>query len=276
MHKGELNNLFDFTKKLAREAGALVVDYRERGRSKANIKESVHLVTDADIAADTLITKRIHELFPQHTIVSEELAPDTAALDPVLLTGPVWIIDPIDGTTNYAYGNNINSVSIAYAEGGIVQFGVIYAPFTDTEYAAVRGGGATKNGVRFTTPDTRSLDEALIATGFVYRRDNPEFLLNRLRAIFKHCRDIRRFGACTLDICGVAEGTLDGFYETVKVWDIAAALVIAEEAGARTGHINKLPPEWKLPSLFYTEGILVAPPKIFEGLQKILCEADAG
>ncbi|MFH1571363.1 MAG: inositol monophosphatase family protein [Gemmatimonadota bacterium] len=149
--------------------------------------------------------------------------------------GPLWIVDPIGGTVNYTYGHPQVFVSIAFALDGQVQVGVVHAPFQGETFAAARGAGARLNGEPIRPSDSAELRRALVATGFPYERERREALLPRLRQVLLHCRGIRRAGSVAIDLCWVAAGRLDGFYETLSPWDIAAGRLMVTEAGGGWG-----------------------------------------
>ena len=261
-----MQDLFDFARQLAREAGGLIVREQQQASVGQEFKQGAELVTAADLKADRLICERIGREFPDHLILSEESSPEIA--DVHLLPQPVWIIDPIDGTVNFAHGHRQSAVSIAWAKQGRIELGVVYNPFTDEMFSALRGCGATLNGEVIHASGETELKRALIATGFPYHKDRLEPLIRRLDVILHNCADIRRLGSAALDICWVACGRLDGFYETLSLWDFAAAGLIAREAGARYGHFSELPsgahPE------FHNENILIATPALYELLDDLL------
>ena len=258
--------LMEFARGLAREAGGLIVDEQRRAGLGREFKRGRELVTEADLKADRLICGRIRRNFPDHLILSEESSPDLPEAH--RLPQPVWIVDPIDGTVNFAHGHRQSAVSIAWAKEGRIELGVVYNPFTDEMFSALRGGGATLNGDSIGTSGEKELSRALIATGFPYEKDGLEPLVRRLDAVLHHCADIRRLGSAALDICWVACGRLDGFYETLSLWDFAAAGLIAREAGASFGHFSELPqdahPE------FHNEDLLITTPPLFKPLKILL------
>ncbi|MFH1569654.1 MAG: inositol monophosphatase family protein [Gemmatimonadota bacterium] len=196
----------------------------------------MELLTSADVAADRRICGEIARTFPGHAILSEESYPELKAA--AQGRGPLWIVDPIDGTVNYAYGHPQVAVSIAFALDGQVQVGVVHAPFQGETFAAARGAGARLNGEPIRPSGSAELRRALVATGFPYERERREALLPRLRQVLLHCRDIRRAGSAAIDLCWVAAGRLDGFYETLSPWDIAAGRLIVTEAGGRVGNLR--------------------------------------
>jgi len=260
-----VNKMLDFACGLAREAGGLIAAERQAGLRR-EFKQGTELVTQADLKADQLICDRIRSCFPGHLILSEESSPDLT--DAWREPQPVWIIDPIDGTVNYAHGHRQSAVSIAWAERGRIEIGAVYNPFSDEMFSARRGQGASLNGKEITVSGERQLSRALIATGFPYEKDALAPLIRRLDVILHHCADIRRLGSAALDLCWLACGRLDGFYETLSLWDFAAAGLIAREAGARHGHFSDLPPGTH-PEL-HNENIVAATPAIFGPLQALL------
>lgn len=261
----DLPELGRFIEKLARQAGELITEERRQGLRR-DYKAHSELVTQADIKADKLITETIRARFPEHRILSEENEPDTDEVDN--LETPLWVIDPIDGTVNYAYGHPQVAVSIAYAEHGKVQAGVVYAPFSHEMFVGLRGQGARLNGELITHSGASQLRQSLIATGFPYAKDEIPVLVERLGRVLPQCRDIRRIGSAALDICWVACGRLDGYYESVSPWDFAAARTIALEAGARCGHFSPVP-AGRDPELWGRE-IIITAPGIYETLRQYL------
>lgn len=258
--------IVDFAERLAREAGELIQREREQSTLRTDYKQQTELVTHADIMADELITGAIRKAFPEHRILSEETMPDLSQAEN--LDTPLWIIDPIDGTVNYAYGHPQVAVSIAYAEKGRVQAGVVHAPFSGETFRAVRDGGATLNGAAIRHSGATQLRQALFATGFPYTKDNLGPLLRRLDVMLHRCRDLRRVGSAALDICWVACGRLDVYYETVSPWDFAAAKLIAHEAGAIAGHFTEVPEGY--PADLWGQNNLVTAPALFDKVRELL------
>ena len=259
-------DMLEFAQDLARRAGVLIAAEREGQTLDLSYKDGNELLTSADLQADELIRGEIEKTFPGHSILSEESSPDLS--DPEALNGPLWIVDPIDGTVNYAYNMHQVAVSIAYAEGGRVQAGVVCCPFFDETFTALRGKGALLNGQPIRASECGQLARALIGTGFPYDADARVALLERLRLVLGHCRDIRRVGSAASDLCWVAMGRLDGFCEAIKPWDLAAAAFIAREAGARVGHLG--PVEGDMPEELYGKDLVVAAPGIYEALVALL------
>lgn len=265
-----MQTVADFAESLAREAGDLVKRERDQNRLKTDYKQQTELVTHADVMADELIANAIRKRFPDHRILSEETMPDLSQAEE--LDTPLWIVDPIDGTVNYAYGHPQVAVSIAYAEQGRVQVGVVHAPFSEETFCAVRRGqGATLNGNRIQHSGATVPRDSLFATGFPYTKDALEPLINRLNAMIHQCRDLRRIGSAALDICWVACGRLDIYYENVSPWDFAAARLIAMEAGATAGHFSEVPEGY--PADLWGRDILISAPAIWQPVRKILRDA---
>ncbi|MDK2779117.1 MAG: inositol monophosphatase [Pseudomonadota bacterium] len=255
-----------FIRKLAIAAGEIIVS--ERNKLDIQFKGGHELVTQADIAADRVIRESILAAFPQHHILSEELAPD-AATDHRHL----WVIDPIDGTVNYAHLHPQVAISIAYYHKGQARLAVVHNPFLQETFCAEQGAGAWLNQQPIHCSEQHELKRALVATGFPYQKDGvlPQ-LMSRLNTVLSHCADMRRLGSAALDICWVACGRLDAYYETVKPWDFAAAQLIAREAGASSGHIYP-PPQDANPQL-WGEDLLITAPALYEPLQALLQQAD--
>lgn len=189
-------------------------------------KGEVDLVTEYDKQSERLIVDAIRDRFPTHTILAEEGA--TGGADP----SHRWIIDPLDGTTNFAHGYPICCVSIAYERAGELAVGVVYDPFRDELFSAGRGQGARLNGAPVRTSGTPDLAHALLATGFPYDRSTLEPVLERWGRLVRQAQAVRRDGAAALNLCYVAVGRFDGFWEaTLAPWDAAAGVVIVREAG---------------------------------------------
>ena len=211
----------------AREAGEVLREGFGRQHS-VRYKGEVDLVTEVDEQAERVIKEILLGAFPSYEMLAEESGRSSGQED------ARWIVDPLDGTTNYAHGLPIFAVSIALERAGEVVVGVVHDPIREETYLAERGGGATLNGEPIRVSDNDELIQALIATGFPYdRAEMPEALelFGRFAAI---TRGMRRLGSTALDLCYVAAGRLDGYYERgIWAWDIAAGGLILEEAGGK-------------------------------------------
>ena len=258
-------NMLTLAIRLARQAGALIA--QQRRSLSVSFKGDTELVTQADVAADRLITEGILGIYPEHRILSEELNPEQATDAEHL-----WIIDPIDGTVNFAHMHPQVAVSIAYYHKGKARLGVVHNPFLDETFHAQAGKGARLNDLPIHVSKTTELRRALIATGFPYVRDDLPLLMRRLQNVMEVCADVRRLGSAALDICWVACGRLDGYYESVKPWDFAAAQLIAREAGATSAHIHPLS-DGINPELC-GDNLLITTPALFSGLQQVLQQAE--
>jgi myo-inositol-1(or 4)-monophosphatase len=200
-------------------------------------KGLIDLVSEADRLSEQLLLGYIRQHFPADTIVSEEsgeLAGDTDRL---------WYIDPLDGTVNYVHGIPIFSVSIAYAEGGELILGVVYDPSRSEMFSAEHGKGAFLNDQTIHPSSATDLDHALLVTGFPYDiRTNPNNNLDNYAHFALNSQGVRRLGSAALDLCYVACGRFDGFWELeLKAWDIAAGALVAQEAGAIVTRTSGMP-----------------------------------
>jgi myo-inositol-1(or 4)-monophosphatase len=253
----------------AAKASVIAKAQRDQATVSVSFKGDRNLVTTADIAAEQEIITSIRNHFPNHRILAEESAqthPPEEYGD-----GYVWVIDPIDGTTNYAHGHYHVGVSIACALNGEVLAGVVAAPFLNETFSATKGGGAFLNDRPIRCSDTENVEEALVTTGFPYNRSNIHNICKRIERVATLCRDVRRLGAASLDICWVACGRIDAYFEeTLNPWDGAAGGLIAREAGAAIGHyhydseIQKVSARY--PGDLFVDNIVVAPPKLLPKL----------
>lgn len=191
-------------------------------------KGEVDLVTEADEKAEQTVKEVLGETFPNYGVLAEESGELSGE------GGTRWVIDPLDGTTNYAHSLPIFAVSIALEKMGEVVLGVVHDPMSEETYAAERGGGAALNGQPIRVSETDELIRALLATGFPYDRDEIPAVLDLFGRFARLTQSMRRLGSAALDMCYVAAGRLDGYYERgIKAWDIAAGTLILEEAGGR-------------------------------------------
>jgi myo-inositol-1(or 4)-monophosphatase len=191
-------------------------------------KGVIDLVSDVDRRSEQYLLGQIHQRFPSHRIVAEESGVFAGSGD------HIWYIDPLDGTGNYVHGLPIFAVSIAYAEKDSLSLGVVYDPMRDECFSAERGQGARLNDQPIHPSSAPDLDHALLVTGFPYDiRTNPENNLDHHAYFSLRSQGVRRLGSASLDLCYVACGRLDGFWELrLQAWDVAAGALIALEAGA--------------------------------------------
>jgi len=213
----------------ARQAGSLIRAKWHATKTITVKTDIVDLVTDVDTAADALITAFLRERFPTHQIITEESA-RSGHESPYC-----WYIDPLDGTTNFAHGFPHCAVSIALAYESHVIVGVVYDPLREETFCASRGCGASLNGRPIRVSQTPTLADALALTGFPYdRRKHSEFYLRFYQAFMLRTQGVRRCGSAALDLCYVACGRADVFWEwRLHPWDIAAGSLIVEEAGGQ-------------------------------------------
>ncbi len=213
--------------KLAVEAGKFLLRHQPGRRTIAYKGGAGNLVTDMDFASEKRIVGAIRRAFPDHAVIAEEGGGRDGTRDR-------WFIDPLDGTVNYAHGHPIWCVSIAFESRGRAQYGVVYCPSLDELFVGVRGRGATRNGRRIRCSRATDLSRAMLCTGFPYER---RWKLENLRywsAFIRASQAVRRVGSAALDLCWTAAGVYDGFWEFhLGPWDIAAAALIAQEAGAK-------------------------------------------
>jgi myo-inositol-1(or 4)-monophosphatase len=246
---------------IARQAGDLL----RRGFGLSNQvehKSLIDLVTEMDRRAEAMILKEIQARFPDHHILAEESGVSAGDLD------YSWYVDPLDGTVNYSHQIPIYTVSLAFAVRGVVQLGVVYAPALGEIFSAERGKGAWLNGARLRVSTVSDLDYALLVTGFPYDiRTNPTNLEYYRR--FALCsQGVRRLGSAALDLGYIAAGRFDGYWEPgINAWDIAAGVLIAEEAGARVTAMDGGPLSYSPPIT-----ILAANPTLHELMRRVLAE----
>jgi myo-inositol-1(or 4)-monophosphatase len=197
-------------------------------------KGIIDLVSDADHRSEQFLISYIRQHFPGDTLVAEESGRKTGN------SNNAWYIDPLDGTVNYVHGLPFYSVSIAYAQEGKTNLGVVYDPSRDECFSAELGKGAWLNGQPIHPTSTPDLDHALLVTGFPYDiRTNPENNLDHYTHFATHSQAVRRLGSAALELCYVACGRFDGYWELrVKAWDVAAGGLIAQEAGAMVTNIQ--------------------------------------
>jgi myo-inositol-1(or 4)-monophosphatase len=253
--------VLNFAIETAREAGNLLV--QKLGVAKISTKGDINLVTEADIAAENLIIERIRSHYPQHGILAEESG------EAVLVGGKrsewKWIIDPLDGTTNYAHGYPCFCVSIALERAGELEVGVVFDPMRDEMFAAERGQGATLNDRKIRVSAVEELSQAMLCTGFPYNvRERPDFA-REFTNFTMNAQAVRRDGSAALDLAYVACGRFDGFWEDgLSPWDIAAGALLISEARGRITNFN----DQKLD--IYNEQVLASNVLIHDAMMHVL------
>ncbi len=251
--EGQEIHLLDFAIQTAREAGRILAKRFGRKIEISN-KSEIDLVTESDLASERIIIDRIKTHYPRHSILAEESG----------TTNPGdqqsdwrWIIDPLDGTTNYAHGYPCFCVSIALEHKGRMEVGVVYDPMRDEMFSAERGRGASLNGRRISVSRTMNLSTALLCTGFPYDvRERNEFA-RHFASFIMHAQGVRRDGAAALDLAYVAAGRFDGFWEEgLKPWDVAAGILLIEEAGGRVSDYQGAPFNIHTPPIVTSNGLI--------------------
>lgn len=244
-----MKEISEFARSLAREAGSLL---REKltGQNAVYYKGDIDLVTEADKMSEELILERIARRYPEHGVLSEESAEKNkrAAMR--------WIVDPLDGTTNFAHGFPFFCVSLALEREGTVEMGVVYDPLRDELFWARRGEGAYLNGKKLSVSSVATLSASLLATGFPYDiRVSKDNNLNFFAALIVQAQAIRRPGAAALDLAYLAAGRLDGFWELkLKPWDTAAGCLLVSEAGGVVSDLRGEKWELTAPGLIGSNG----------------------
>lgn len=217
---------------IAQEAGAIVVhEFPRRSLDQVGFKGAVNPVTATDTAAESLIRDSLQDVFPDHRILAEEGGGDTWH-EP---GAPIWLVDPLDGTNNFAHGFPQVGVSLALLEEQHPVVGVVYDPLREETFAATIGHGATLDGEPIQVSNVKDLADAFLATGFPYdRRTATDNNVERLDHFLRRSQGVRRAGAAVLDLSYVACGRFDGFWEIrLHPWDVAAGILIVREAGGR-------------------------------------------
>ena len=220
---------YNLTKKIIESASNLVLK-KIKKEFIISYKKGIHnLVTNVDKEVEEYITKEITSHFPNHTIIAEESGIKKGDLN------NIWFIDPIDGTTNFAHKYPFFCISIAYSEKNEIKFGLIKNPITGELFSGIRGKGAQLNGKKIKVSKIKRLEQSLLTTGFPHdkKKSNVENF-KKFETLTILSQGVRRDGAAALDLCYVACGRVDGFWETkLNPWDVAAGILIVEEAGGR-------------------------------------------
>lgn len=223
-------------KNWVREVGQIQKENLRKENLIVNTKSSeIDLVTEIDELSEEFLINAIRDKYPQHSILSEESGEHKASGSEYL-----WIIDPLDGTTNYAQGLPIFSISIALQYQGETVLGVVYVPMLDLLFEAIRGQKAFLNGKRIEVSGKQNLKESLLSTGFPYdQHSNHDNNTNYFAYFVPRARGLRRLGSAAYDLANVAAGVLDGYWElNLSIWDVAAGILLVEEAGGKVIMLN--------------------------------------
>jgi myo-inositol-1(or 4)-monophosphatase len=258
-----LHPMLNIATKAARSAGAIINRASlDLELLQVTAKGTNDFVTEVDRAAETAIIETLLGAYPGHGILAEESGREHGAKDSEYL----WIIDPLDGTTNFIHGLPVYAVSIALAFRGQVQQAVVYDPARNDMFYASRGRGAFLNDKRLRVSRRTRLAESLIGTGFPFRKgDNLKRYVQMFEAVLQNCAGLRRPGAAALDLCYVAAGWYDGFFETgLSPWDIAAGSLLVTEAGGLIGNFTGEA------DYLYQREVVAGSPKIYGQLVQLL------
>ena len=262
MHPSEnLSALLDTAVRAAERGGALLLERYGKPHDIAK-KGTVNLVTEADLASEAAIAELLRRETPDIPIMSEEQAESHRLNHEQAL----WVVDPLDGTTNFAHGFPFFAVSIALLQGGQALVGAVYAPLLGELFTACRGGGARLNGEPIHVSTESTLLGSLVATGFPYEREAalPGIMAN-LHRVLAHAQDVRRGGSAAIDLAYVACGRQDAYYEVqLKPWDSAAGWLLVTEAGGRVSGMDGSPYSPFVPHILATNG------RVHEDLQPLL------
>ncbi|MCL4506086.1 MAG: inositol monophosphatase [Chloroflexi bacterium] len=222
---------------IARGAGAILREgvaaiERNRGTALQFKSSAIDPVTEYDVRAEKYIVGELNRLFPEHRVVGEEGGAYEAARSRTTASTYQWHVDPLDGTVNFAHGFSIFCVSLGLLIDGAPSVGVVYSPVIDEMFAAARGHGATRNGVPIHVSVTQELNHALLVTGFPYDSHTHDSNIPEFLGFQRTAQATRRIGSAALDMCYVAAGQMDGYWESkIKPHDIAAGIVLVREAG---------------------------------------------
>jgi myo-inositol-1(or 4)-monophosphatase len=233
MKEETASTLLSQVQDIARRAGNIILGHWDRPKD-IRYKGRVDLVTQTDLAVETFLTRELGALLPEATFLAEETAAENE------LGHVTWIVDPLDGTTNFAHGLPAVATSIALWQDNGLELGVINLPRTDECFYAQRNCGAWLNDAPIRVSTQNTLEQALIATGFPYaKRERIEDLVPMLRNVLSTCRGMRRMGAAAVDLAYTACGRFDAFYELgLKPWDTAAGWLLVQEAGGRVSQFS--------------------------------------
>src|SRR5712691_2965251 len=235
---------------IAREAGALLTTWFER-RVTVETKGEYDLVTEADRSSERLVVERLRTHFPSHGIVAEEGGGHESSSE------YRWYVDPLDGTTNFAHGFPCFNVTLALEQAGELIAGVIYDPTRNEMFAAERGSGAYLNNRRIRVSKVQRLEDTLVATGFPSRKRHQNVNVHFYYQLAMVTHGVRRAGSAALDLAYVASGRLDGFWEFgLNPWDMAAGILLIEEAGGKCSDMQGGPVDIRGPHLLATNAVI--------------------
>ena len=268
-----MENYLEVASEIARESGSLLAELSKQP-VEISYKRKSDLVTQADRRSEALIIGHLHRHFPDHAVVAEEGGGQDTGSD------YCWYVDPLDGTTNFAHGFPVYCVTLALAYRGEAIAGVVYDPTREEFFAAERGAGAYLNGQRISVSKTPNLSESLLGTGFPPFASNHDLNLQFFFKFTHLSHGIRRAGSAALDLCSVAAGRFEGFWELkLNPWDKAAGALMVAEAGGRVTCLTGEPYDLRRDEIFASNGLvhdsmLQVFSEIFEEYQKAECNQD--
>lgn len=244
--------MLNFAIQTAREAGQILLEKFGR-KINISLKGDINLVTEADLASEKLIIERIKSYYPKHSILAEESGNAVVSGD----SSWKWIIDPLDGTTNFAHGYPCFCVTLALEHEGKIVLGVTFDPTRNELFATERGQGATLNNKPIRVSETEKLGDALLVTGFPYNFKQKDNFARSLTNFLLQSRGVRRDGSAAIDMAYVACGRFDGFWEEgLNPWDVAAGVLMIEEAGGRISYYDGSPFSVYAPPICASNGLI--------------------
>lgn len=249
------DSLFSKTRRAVLKAGEILMDYWHAPR-EIQRKGRIDLVTSADLAIEKNVKQSLAEILPEASFLAEESVSNEDLQRP--LSGPTWIIDPLDGTTNFAHGFPFVAISVALWDQGEIQLGFVHLPVMNELFQASLGRGTFLNGKAVTVSSTESMEDALVATGFPYTvRDHLPPILSWMETMLATTQGIRRAGSAAIDLAYTAAGRFDAFYEIqLKPWDTAAGWLLVREAGGKVSQMDNAPFHLQGASILATNGLI--------------------
>ncbi len=255
----DLDKIKKVAEEMAREAGEYAIKHIDKVAQVSHKGGYNNLVTDVDKKCESVIINRINKEFPSHSILAEESG-DHASKSSVK-----WFVDPLDGTTNYAHAFPVFCTSIGVAFDSIVKVGIVYDPSRDELFAAEDGKGAFLNGKRISVSGIKTVNDSLMATGFAYDLKGKVANIDAFKVMLENAQAVRRAGSAAIDLCYVACGRFDGFWELgLNPWDTAAGQLIVKESGGVVTTIENGPFD------VYKKDILATNGKIHEQILRLM------
>jgi myo-inositol-1(or 4)-monophosphatase len=253
--KFELQDVLPFLFRVTAEAGDVLLSYFNKDfriDRKDTREEGIDIVTDADRASEEIILSAIGKEFPDHDILTEETTTKIRG------SSWLWVVDPLDGTVNFAHGYPMFSISIALMENGRIVAGIVHDPLKKETFYAIRNGGAFLTGDSIRVSGAKRLRESILSTGFPYDKAyHPDNNLAEFSRVLPHVQGLRRCGSAALDLAYVSCGRLDGFWEfKLKPWDMAAGMLLVEEAGGRVSDRDGKPTDVHTYCVVASNGII--------------------